>query len=91
MENILSCSWADIVKITTLLREIYKFKAIPIKLLMAFFTKLKINFLICIEILKTPNSQHNPEKEMGAGGIRLPNLRIKLHYPNSIVVLLFRH
>ena len=31
---------------------------------MAFFTKLKINFLICIETLKTPNGQHNPEKEM---------------------------
>lgn len=57
------CSWADIVKMTTLLREIYKFNAITIKLLMAFFTKLKTNFLICIETLKTPNSQHNPEKE----------------------------
>lgn len=58
------CSLVDIVKMTTLLREIYKFNAITIKLLMAFFTKLKINFLICIETLKTPNGQHNPEKEM---------------------------
>lgn len=82
-----------IFKMTTVLREIYKFNAIPIKLLTAFFTKLKINFKICIETLKSPNSQHNPEKKkkMELEEIRLPNLRLKLQESNSIVVLLFNH
>lgn len=52
--RIIPCSWVDIVKMTTVLREIYKFNAIPIKLLMAFFTKLKFNFFNLYRNIKEP-------------------------------------
>ena len=54
---------------TILLKEIYRYNAIPIKLSMAFFTKPEQN-------QKTPNSQSNIRKKNGAGEIRLPDFTL---------------
>ena len=63
----------NIVKMTVLLKGIYRFSAIPIKLPMEFFMELEQKiFAICMEILKTPNSQSN----VGAGRIGLPDFRL---------------
>ena len=43
----ISCSWIgriNIVKMTTVSRVIFRFSAVPIKLLMAFFTELETKF-----------------------------------------------
>ena len=61
------CSWVgrlNIVKMTILQDAIYRFSAIPIKLLMAFFYRTTTKyFTIHMETQKTPNSQSSLEKE----------------------------
>ena len=81
------CSWIgriNIVKTTILPKGIYRFNAIPIKLPMAFFTKLQQkNLKICMETQKTPNNQSSLEGKNQAGGIRLPNFR--LYYKATVI------
>ena len=82
----ISCSWIasiNTVKRTTLIKAIYRFNAIPIKLSMVFFHRTRTNFfLICMETHKTLNSQNSLEKNR-AGGIMLPEFR--LYYKVTII------
>ena len=81
------CSWVrriNIAKVTILPNAIYRFSAIPIKLLMTFFTELEQIFY---------NSHGNTKyleyakkalrKKNGAGGIHLPDFR--LYYKATVI------
>ena len=60
------CSWIariNTVKMSILLKAIYRVNAISIKLLTIFQRTKTNNFPICMEIQKTSNSQSNLEKE----------------------------
>jgi len=63
----ISCLWLgriNIVKVSVLLNAIYRFSAIPIEILMAFFSEVEKNTpKMYMESQKVPNSQRNPEKE----------------------------
>ena len=60
------CTWIGrikIVKMAILLKSIYRFNSIPIKLPMASSQNWNKNFTIRMETQMTPNSQSNLEKE----------------------------
>ena len=60
------CSWIgriNIVKMTILLKEIYRLNAIPIKLPDILHRTRTECFKICMETQETQNSQSNIEKE----------------------------
>ena len=75
----ITCSWTgriNIVKIYILPKIIYRFNAIPVKLLMTFFYRTRTKqFKICMEMQNNPKSQNNLEKNV-AGGIMLPEFRL---------------
>ena len=72
------CSWVEriIIKISVLPKAIYRFKAIPIKLLMTFFYRTRTkNPKMYMEPLKTRTAKAILRKKNKAGDITLPDFR----------------
>ena len=75
---------------TILLKEIYGFKAIPIKIPMSFFTELE---KICVETKNTLNSQNNLEKEKQSWKYHAPWFQTILQSYNdqNSIILVQKH
>ena len=78
--KVISCSWIgriNIVKMTILPEEIYRFNAIPIKIPNGIFHRTRANnSKMYIETPKTWIAKTNLRKKNRAGGIILPDFRL---------------
>ena len=74
----------DVVKTSLLLKAIYRFSTVPIKIPMAFLTKIdKNNFTIYMEQQKTMDTKSILSKKNKTGGITGPHF--KIYYKATVI------